>query len=194
MITGKDATPTEDHLFSERDADETKYLPEEKAIAFHHTTAQLLLLSSQARRNIQTDVSLLTTRVKKPHEDDWGKLKRALKYLNGTRRLKLTLMIESMGVIKWFVGGSHSTHWDCKRHGGAMMVMGYGAISSYSRRIKVNTRSSTETEILVVDAYMPEVLWYLYFIQSQGYGVKYAEIHQDIFSAKMLKTNGKFSS
>ena len=51
-----------------------------------------------------------------------------------------------------------------------MMVMGCGAISSYSRRIKVNTRISTETELVLVDAYMPEVFWYIYFIQAQGYG------------------------
>ena len=146
------------------------------------------------RRDIQTAVSFLTARVKKPDKVDWGKLKRSLKYLKVTRRLKLTLTIESMGVIKWFVDGSHNTHWDCKGHGGAMMVMGYGAISSYSRRIKVNTRSSTETKLVSVDAYMPEVLWSLYFIQSQGYGVKYVEIHQDNVSAQMLETNEKFSS
>ena len=123
-----------------------------------------------------------------------GKLKRALKYLNGMRRLKLTLTIESTGVIKWFVDGSHNTHWDCKGHSSAMMVMGCGAISSYSQRIKVNTRSSSETALVSVDAYMPEVLWSLYFIQAQGYGFKYAEIHQDNVSAQMLETNGKFSS
>ena len=99
-----------------------------------------------------------------------------------------------MRVIKWFVDGYHNTHWDCKGHGGAMMVMGCGAISSYSRRIKVNTRSSTETELVLVDAYMPEVLWSLYFIQAQGYGVEYAEIHQDNVSEQMLDTNRKFSS
>ena len=60
----------------------------------------MLFLSSLARREIQTAASFLTTRVKKPDEDDWGKLKIALKYLNGTRRLKLTLTIELMGVIK----------------------------------------------------------------------------------------------
>ena len=190
MITGKAATPAADHLFSVRDADEAKYLPEEKAIAFHHTTAQLLFLSSHARRDIQTAVSFLTTRVKKPDKYDWGKLKRALKYLNGTRRMKVTLTIELMGVMKWFVDGSHNTHWDCKGHGVAMMVMGCGAVSSYSRRIKVNTRSSTETKLVSVEAYMPKVLWYIYFIQSQGYGVKYAEIHQDNVSAQMLETNG----
>ena len=111
MITRKSATPAADHLFRVRDADEAKYLPEEEAIAFHHTNAQLIFLSSRARRDIQTAVSFLTTRFKKHDKDYWGKLKRALKYLNGTRRLKLTLTIESMGVIKWFIDGSHNTHW-----------------------------------------------------------------------------------
>ena len=58
----------------------------------------------------------------------------------------------------------------------------------------MNTRSSTETELVSVDAYTSEVLCYLYFIQAKGYGVKYAEIHQDNISAQMLETNGKFSS
>ena len=40
---------------------------------------------------------------------------------------------------------------------------------------------------------MPEVLWSLYFIQAQGYGVKYVELHQDNISAQMLETNGKLS-
>ena len=39
VITGKSATPAADHLFSVREADKAKYLSEEKAIAFHHTTA-----------------------------------------------------------------------------------------------------------------------------------------------------------
>ena len=43
-----------------------------------------------------------------------------------------------------------------------MMVMGWGAISRYSQKIKFNTRSSTKTELIVVDAYMPEIVWYLY--------------------------------
>ena len=141
MITVKATIPAADHQFSVRYADKAEYLPEQKAIAFHHTTAQLLFLSSRVRGDIQTAVSFLTTRVKKPDEDVWGKLKRALKYLNGTKRLKLSLTIEYMGVIKWFIDGSHNTHWDCKLHGGTMMVMGCGAISSYSQRIKVNTRS-----------------------------------------------------
>ena len=70
LITGKAVTPAADHLFSVRDADEAKCLPEQKAISFHHTTAQLLFLRLRARRYIQTAVSFLTTRVKKSDKDD----------------------------------------------------------------------------------------------------------------------------
>ena len=57
----------------------------------------------------------------------------------------------------------------------------------------MNTRSSTETELVSVDAYMPEVWWSLYFIPAKGYGLNYVEVHKDNFSAQMLDTNGKFS-
>ena len=77
---GKPAsTLASDHLFRVRDPDKVerlrKYLPEEQAAYFHHTVAQLLFISSRVRRDIQTAMSFLTTRVKKHDEDDWGKLK-----------------------------------------------------------------------------------------------------------------------
>jgi hypothetical protein len=47
-------------------------------------------------------VAFLTTRVKSPDKDDWRKLKRVLKYLNlnGTKYLKLTISVESLGILK----------------------------------------------------------------------------------------------
>ena len=193
-LTGTSATPAADHLFNVRDEAEGKLLPEEKARIFHRFVARLLFVSTRPRRDIQTAVSFLTTRVKKPDEDDWGKLKRVIKYLKKTRRLKLTLSVDSLNTIKWYVDGSHNVHWDCKGHGGAMMTVGEGAVSSYSRKVKLNTRSSTETELVTADAYMPEMLWSLHLILAQGYGVEHVELFQDNISAQMLETNGSFSS
>jgi hypothetical protein len=85
VITGKVATPVADHLFNVRDKKETRALEEERALAFHHTVAQLLFVSTRARQDIQTAVAFLITRVKSLDEDDWGKLKQVLKYLNGTK-------------------------------------------------------------------------------------------------------------
>ena len=57
--------------------------------------------SQRARRDIQTPVAFLTTRVKKPDEDDWGKLRRLLKYLKGTKYMKLTLQVDDLSMVKW---------------------------------------------------------------------------------------------
>ena len=65
-----------------RDESKARKLKEAQALAFHHTVAQLLFMATRARRDIQTAVAFLTTRVKNPDEDNWGKLKRVLKYLN----------------------------------------------------------------------------------------------------------------
>ena len=75
-----------------------------------------------------------------------------------------------------------------------MFTMGKGAVSSYSRKVKLNTRSSTETELVVADMYMPEMLWSLYFMESQGYEVECIGLHQDNTSTQLLMTNGRFSS
>ncbi len=142
---------------------------EEQALAFHHIVAQLLFMATRARRDIQTAVAFLTTRVKNPDKDNWGKLKRVLKYLNGTKYLKLKLSVDGLGMLKWYVDGSQNVHWDCKEHRGAVFRMGKGATTSYSRKVKMNTRSSTETELCAADMFMPGMLWSLHFIQAQGY-------------------------
>ena len=117
-------------------------------------------------------------------------MKRVLKYLNGTKYLKLNLSVDNLGVLKWFVDRSHNMHWDCKEHGGAMFTMGKGATLSYSKKLKLNTRSLTETELVAADMYMPEMLWTLYFIQSQEYGAECVGLYQDNISTQLLMKNG----
>ncbi len=70
LIKGRAATPATEHLFTVRDEKEARPLEEERALAFHHTVAQLLFMATRTRRNIQTAVAFLTTRVKTPDEDD----------------------------------------------------------------------------------------------------------------------------
>ena len=76
------ATPASDYLFKVHQ--DGGKLNKEMAEAFHRTVHQLLFAANRARRDIQTAVSFVTTRVKAPNKDDWGKLVRVLKYLNRT--------------------------------------------------------------------------------------------------------------
>jgi hypothetical protein len=100
LIRGRAAMPAHDKLFMIRDKKEMQKLSEEQALAFHHTVAQLLFMATRARQDIQTAVAFLMKRVKSPDKDDWGKLKRVLKYLNRTKYLKLRLTIDNMAVLK----------------------------------------------------------------------------------------------
>jgi hypothetical protein len=69
-------------------------------------------------------VAFLTTRVKSPDEDDWGKLMRVLKYLNRTKYLKLRLTEDNLSMLKWYMDRSHNVHWYCRGHGGAVFSLG----------------------------------------------------------------------
>ena len=62
------------------------------------------------------------------------------------------------------------------------------------QKVKLNTRSSTETELMVPDMYMPEMLWLLHFIEAQGYDIECVGLYQDNISTQMLIKNGRFSS
>jgi hypothetical protein len=66
VITGRAATPAHDKLFEIRDEKEARKLSEEQSLAFHHTVAQLLFMATRSRRDIQTAVAFLTSRVRSP--------------------------------------------------------------------------------------------------------------------------------
>ena len=192
-ITGVQSTPAADHLFSVRPDNESRPLPEEQARAFHHTTAQLLFLS-RVRRDIQTTIAFLTTRVKRPDEDDWGKLKRVLKYLSSTRHLTLSLFANSLTNIVWYVDASHQTHDDCKGHTGAILTLGRGAITSSSSKHKIPSKSSTESEIIGLYDKVGDILWTRQFLEAQGYDINTNVVYQDNMSTLSLAKNGYVSS
>jgi hypothetical protein len=117
-------SPAVDHLFTVRDKSLAKPLPEEQARAFHHASAQLLFLSTRARRDIQPATAFLTTRVRCPDEDDWGKVKQLLGYLKGTPNMPLVLLADSLTHSRWWVNAVNAVHDDCRGHTGAGMSLG----------------------------------------------------------------------
>ena len=72
--------------------------------------------------------------------------------------------------------------------------MGQGFPIVNSTKQKLNTRSSTESELVSVDNMMPIVVWSWYFLMAQGYGVTQNLLLQDNQSSILLERNGKASS
>ena len=52
--------------------------------------------------------------------------------------------------IRSWIDASHAVHASMKGHVGTYASMGKGAVVSSANRIKLNTTSSTETEIVAV--------------------------------------------
>ena len=191
-MDGISNTPAAGYLFETRD--NAKKLDEKKAVFFHYLTAKLLFLCKQARPDIQTAVAFLGTRVREPDEDDYKKLGRVVCYLRGSKDMPLTLEGKNPILIKWFVDGSFATHPNMKSHTGATMTMGSGLVYSTSVKQKINTKSSTEAELVAVNDVLGQILWTRYFIQSQGYDTKPSKLMQDNKSAIILESNGRSSS
>ena len=161
---------------------------------FHCTTAQLLFLCKRARPDVETLVPFLTTRVKSPHEDDWGKLRNGLMYLKGTLHMKRYLTADNLSNIFWWVDGSFGVHWDSKGHTGAMMSMGKGDIVNIARKHKMNLGSSTELELVSIADVVGVIMWCKYFMEDQGYTIESNVLYQDNRSTILLSKNGRMSA
>jgi hypothetical protein len=71
--------------------------------------------------------------------------------------------------------------------------MGRGFPISVSTKQKLNTKSSTESELVGVNDMMPIMIWTRYFLLEQGYGVVENLLLQDNKSLILLERNGKAS-
>jgi hypothetical protein len=187
----KAITPASENLFQEVKDD---ILSKEMAEEYHTFVAKALFLCKRARPDLHTTVAVLCTRVRQPTKNDWNQLVRLLKYCNGTIGDVLTLEANDLHTITWFVDSAFAVHPDYKSHTGAIMTFGRGAIQSISRKQKLNTRSSTEAELVAADDVAIMILWTRFFLEKQGLKIKENILMQDNKSTILLLKNGKRSS
>jgi hypothetical protein len=190
-MDGSATSPAADHLFKVIEGVDT--LDEMKSKFFHATVAKLLFLCKRGRPDIQTAIAFLCTCVQQPTKHNYNKLARVIKYLRKTTDLVLQLGADNLNIIKWWVDASYGVHDDMRSHTGGTMSMGTGAVYSTSRKQKLNTKSSTEAELVGIDDVLPQALWTKYFMEAQGYGVS-TILNQDNQSTIKLSDNGKASS
>ena len=70
------------------------------------------------------------------------------------------------------------------------MSLGKGSIYGSSTKQKINTKSSTEAELVLVDNLMPQIICTSLFLEKQGFKVKDNVVYQDNMSAIKLENNG----
>ena len=185
-------SPAGNHIF-EVDNNATK-LSEEKREKLHSIVAKILFVSTRGRPDLHLPISFLTSRVTKADEDDWKKLRRLMQYIKNTLDLKLTLSAKDMNIVKWWVDAAYAVREGCRSQTGSTMSLGQGTIMSKSTKQKINTKSSTESELIGASDSVPQIVWTNYFIGAQGYNIDESILYQDNTSAIAMETNGKLSS
>ena len=184
-------TTAQVNLFNVRD--DTNALSERKREVFHSVFARFLWVGVKARPDTLVALTFLGKRVTKANDDDWVKLERLLSYLQDTKSMPLTLGVEDLQVVKWWADSSFAVHPDMKSHSGVLGSLGRGAIYARSGAQKLNTTSSTESEIVAGSETLSQALWTSSFLRHQGYDIRNALLNQDNQAAILLQTNGVMS-
>ena len=135
--------------------EDCKKLSPDKAVAFHNIVAKTLYATKRARPDTCTLEAFLATRVRNPDTQDLGKLSHLVQYLNGTRKMPLTLSADGSGILKWWVDASFAVHPNMCGHSGGGLSLGRGFPIVSSTKQKLNTRSSTESKLVGADDFMP---------------------------------------
>ena len=103
------------------------------------------------------------------------------------------LAADSLTELYTWVDASYAVHNDTKSHMGGAMSFGRGVFSTKSTKQKLNTKSSTEAEVVGVSDYLPNTIWTTFFLSHQSIDLKESTLYQDNTSAMKLERNGRDS-
>ena len=165
-----------------------------KAKTFHTFVMKGMFLSKRSRQDIQPCIVFLATRVREPTMQDWQKLVRLMCFLAETKNDVLTLEADDNQSNEYWIDAAFAVHPDYRSHTGAIQTLGKGAVSSISTKQKVNSRSSTEAELIGIDDVIAKVLWSKRFIEAQGFPLESTIVYRDNTSSMKLEENGRASA
>ena len=108
--------------------------------------------------------------------------------------MKLPLSAKNLWSIKWYVDVSFAVHPDFRSQTGETMTFGKGVVQLLSKKQKLNTRSSTEAELVGADDVATQILWMKHSMEAQGYTIEENILHQDNKSTILLQESGRNSA
>jgi len=83
-------------------------------------------------------------------------------------------------MLSWF-DAAYAVHPDMKSHTGGITSFGLGGFMGKSTKQKLNTKSSTEEELIGASDYLPNTIWLKLFMKAQGHKM------DEIVSSKTTK-------
>lgn len=189
-ITGTAKTPSTSELFSINQ----KLQPVGSPTVFLSKVMKLMYLAKKVRPDILLPCSFLASRAKTPTIEDWNKLRRVYRYLNGTRGLP-TVIAPDSSRINAYADASYNVHVDGKGQSGRIIGVGSLGGPALLKSVKQNivTRSSTESELVSLSDCTADVILMTRLSQFLGFGSpkKPPVIYQDNKSAIQMAEAGR---
>ena len=189
---GTAATPANNDLFKINENSEP--LPENKSSEFKTIVAKFLYLAKRVRPDLLLATSFLASRTKDPRDEDYKKLTRLLRYLQGTKSLGIILEANKPVHLMAYVDASYAVHDNFKSQTGGIISLARGPVYASSSKQKLVSKSSTEAELIGVSDVLSHVLWARDFLIEQGHEVGSAKLYQDNTSTILLANKGLSSS
>ena len=111
------------------------------------------------------------------------------KTIDDVRRIGAASLTE---IFTW-IDAAYAVHDNMRSHMGGLISLGRGVLHAKSSMEKINTKSSTEAELVGLAEYLPYNIWFLHYMRAQGYMIRSNTIYQDNKSAILMERNGRNS-
>ena len=188
-LTGIPKSPCAPYLF-DRTPDCTR-LNAKEAESFWTETASLAWASTRAHPALVTTIGELSRHVTDPTTEDSGKLDRAISFAKSVRDIPLRLKTELPPRVTVSIDAAFANRNEMRSTSGTCITLGVGYFIASSKVQKLNSKSSTEAEIIAVSDGMNIPLWLADFIRLQGYPPQPVRLEQDNQSCMTLLTKGR---
>jgi hypothetical protein len=120
-------------------------------------------------------------------------LKRLLQFLYHTKDDVRIIGADDISKMFTWVDAAYAVHPNMRSHTGGVMSFGTGVLHAKAGKQKLNTKSSTEAELVGVSDYLPYNVYLVNFMKEQGYTLEDNVLLQDNQSAMKMEKNGRNS-
>ena len=120
-----------------------------------HLDLERLFICQRARPDIEPTVAYLCTRLSKSTIEDWKKLRRLVSFLKGTINDKRIIGIISLENMYTWIDAAYDVYNDMRSQTGGVISLGWGIIHEKSIIQELNTKRTTESEVVGFGNYLP---------------------------------------
>jgi hypothetical protein len=138
-------------------------------------------------------ITYLATKSANPTVEYYQAALRIVAYIVNTKSYTMIFKNSASMIPVIYADASHLLHSDARGHGGIILSLGSGPILTKSYKLKLNTKSSTESELVVLEEACTYASWWSsLLLDLEIVKNKSIIIHQDNLSAIAIVTNTRF--